>query len=370
MIYLDNAATSFPKPRTVIREVNKCIKKYCGNPSRSSHYLALKASEEIYLTREKICEFFGSDAPERVVFTQNTTYALNIAIKCLIKKGSHVITSDMEHNSVLRPLIKLRDEGYLSFSVYSTNGDIYDNIEKKITPDTMAIITTLASNVTGDVISPSVIYEVAKKHRLTTIIDAAQAAGHLIIDERQTPFSAICAPAHKGLLGIQGCGFVLFGDKKPINTLIEGGSGSYSASENMPSVLPDMLEAGTLPTPSVISLRHGIEYIEKIGLPVIMDKTNSLTALYRERLEAISGCDIYGGESGIISFRIDGYPSYEIADMLAKNGVCVRSGLHCAPSVHKKLGTIETGLVRISLSAFSKRYEADKFYKLLRSFLK
>ena len=370
MIYLDNAATSFPKPRSVVREVNKCIRHYCGNPSRSSHYLALKASEEIYLTREKVCEFFGSNAPERVVFTQNTTYALNIAIKCLVQKGSHVITSDVEHNSVLRPLTKLRDEGALSFSVYSTDGDIYKNIEEKITPDTRAIITTLASNVTGRAISPAVIYEISKKHKLITIIDAAQAAGHLKIDESLTPFTAICAPAHKGLLGIQGCGFVLFGDKVPINTLIEGGSGSYSASERMPSVLPDMLEAGTLPTPSVVSLRRGIEYIEKIGFAEITKKLNALTDRYRERLETIPGCDIYGGECGIISFRIAEIPSYVIAEKLSKKGICVRSGLHCAPAAHKKLGTLESGLVRISLSTFSNQCDADKFYKALRCFLK
>ena len=369
MIYLDNAATSFPKPRSVIREVTRCIKVYCGNPSRSSHVLAIRAAEEVYLAREAVAEFFGSENPERVVFTTNTTYALNIAIKCLLKPPCHVLISDIEHNSVLRPIIKASREKGISYSVFSTQGNVYENIEKSLGENTTAIITTLASNVTGEIIEPQTISKIAQKYGLISIIDAAQAAGHFALNVKATPFSAVCAPAHKGLLGIQGCGFVLFGDVLPSETLIEGGSGAASLSEKMPEMLPEMLEAGTLPTPSIVSLRHGIRFINHIGIKGIEEKMLMLTELYRERLESFGEIEIFGGNAGIISFRKRGERSHVLADKLNGQGICVRSGLQCAPSIHRRLGTVDTGLVRISLSPLSKAKEADIFYKALKKTL-
>ena len=369
MLYLDNAATEYPKPRRVRREVMRCITRYCGNPQRSSHYYSVRASEEVYLARVAVAELFGAESEECVVFTENATYALNLAIKSLIRSPCHILISDLEHNATLRPTVQLAERRGYSYSVFSTVGDIEGSLEESLRPDTGAIITTLASNVNGRIIPPVVISDFAKRHGLISIADASQFAGHYPIDLRECPFTALCAPAHKGLLGIQGAGVAVFDGGAVTDTFIEGGSGSDSRSPVMPTRLPDRLEAGTLPTPSIVALRRGIEVIKDRGLGEIGYSLARVSAAFCDRLSEIKGCEVFSEGCGIISFRVSGITTDTIASALDKAGICVRAGLHCAPLAHRTLGTVDTGLVRISLSLFNHIRESDIFYRELKKIL-
>ena len=365
MIYLDNAATTFPKPESVIRKTDECIRKYCANSGRSSHSLAVKTDEEIFYTREAIADFLSFPHPERVCFTTNATYALNIAIKSFITKKCHVLISDIEHNSILRPLYKLKENIGIEFSSFSTNSDIEKSIEAAIKKDTYAIITTLCSNVTGKVIPLETLSSVAKKHGLKLIVDASQLIGHKEINLCKNHCDALCAPGHKGLFGIQGVGFAVFPSDAPYETIIEGGSGNESQNPFMPHALPERFEAGTLPAPSIVALGAGIDYIKNIGLREIEEKLLYLTDFFYQELKKHKKLKIYAAENGIISFSFSDVNSHKIADALSKSGICVRSGLHCAPMAHAKLGSLKNGLVRVSLSVFNTENDAYRLAKAI-----
>lgn len=365
MIYLDNAATSFPKPKSVITAVEKCIKTYCGNPGRGSHRLSLKASEEIYTARENLAKILSIDSPEKIIFTTNATYALNIAIKTTITDKCHVITSSLEHNSIIRPLTRLSNISGLEYSVFSPYGNLKENIIKCIRPDTKAIICTLMSNVTGFEIPLKELSEIKKEYNLILIVDASQMLGHKKIDLTETPCDVLCGPAHKALFGIQGCGFCVFCDNKKRDSFIEGGSGTNSKSPFMPEYLPERFEAGTLPTPSIVALNAGINYIRKFGFEYIEDKISKLTDCFYERI-LCCGTEIMVGKNGIISFSLNDIPSSIIASELDRAKICVRSGFHCAPWVHRELGSEKFGLTRVSLSLFNSVKEADKLYLALK----
>ena len=366
MIYYDNAATSYPKPRCVTERLNSCLKKYCGNPGRSSHLLALRAAEEIYSVREKVSELLQAPVCEGVVFTYNATYALNMAIKAIINKKCHVIISDIEHNSVIRPLEILKKTLGIEYDTFESEGNVRENIEKLIRPDTACIISTLASNVTGMEISEYLLSKVASDNGLDLILDASQAIGHREINLTLTPCSVLCAPAHKGLYGIQGCGFCVFKDTVRHSDFLAGGSGSDSLNKFMPEFLPEGYEAGTLATPAISSLGAGIDYIKDYGIKEIAEKTADISDKIKERLYALKNAVLYPSYGSIISFNIKDLTSNELARELDSYDICVRSGLHCAPSVHKKLGTLSTGCVRISLSSFNTLKEIDRFYKALK----
>ena len=369
MIYLDNAATSFPKPASVIAATETCIKNYCANSGRSSHTLAVKTSEEIYMTREALSEFLTFDRPENICFTLNATYALNIAIKGLITESCHILISDVEHNAVLRPINSLKDTLDVSYSIFSTDGDIKENIKKLITPKTKAIISSLMSNVTGTEISLGILSSIAQEFGLLLIVDASQLIGHKKIDLKKNHVDALCAPGHKALFGIQGCGFAVFGNGAPYKTIIEGGSGNESLSLNMPKNLPEHFEAGTLPAPSIIALRSGIEYIQEYGLDNIEKHNEILTVNFTEMLSQIKRVEIFGKSNGIISFRVQNLSSGFVADKLNEYGIFVRGGLHCAPLAHKKCGTLDTGLVRLSLSIFNSNEDCEFLYKVLKKII-
>ena len=363
MIYLDNAATTFPKPRTVINSVNDCLNNYCGNPSRSSHILSMKASEAVYEAREAVAELVGINDPERVVFTMNATYALNLAIKTSIKSKCHVLISDIEHNSVVRTVEKLKSTLGVECSRFDT-----DNIEASITSllraDTAAIISTLASNVTGKRVSLELLSVIAKKHGLILITDAAQLIGHEAVNLKKYPCNVLCAPGHKALFGIQGCGFAIFCDEILRDSFIEGGSGSNSASPGMPDLLPERFEAGTLPTPAIAALTAGIKFLREITEPAICEKLSVLNARARSVLDSIAGIKAYG--TGPISFSYKNIPSSVICSLLDKRGICTRGGLHCAPHAHEKLGTLDGGLVRISTSILNSTKDLDELYYAIK----
>lgn len=367
MIYLDNAATTFPKPRSVIDGTLECIKKYCGNPGRSSHKLSTKISEKIYETREAIAGFLGSDSPENVVFCQNATHALNLAIKTTIEPDTHVLISDLEHNSVLRPINALVKKCCVEYSVFSTDGDIEENIPKLIKANTKYIVTTLASNVIGREISLKKLSAVSKRYNLTLITDSSQLLGHKPINLSETPCAVLCAPAHKALFGIQGAGFALFSDNLKRETLFEGGSGSDSKNLSMPELLPERFEAGTVPSPSIVSLFYGIEFIKKIGIDEIENKVMRLTDRYVELISSFKNITLYEHGNGVVSFNVGEVPSSLIADEFSKFGVCIRGGLHCAPLAHKSIGTLERGTARISVSYLNELKECERFYKILGS---
>ena len=369
-IYLDNGATSFPKPKCVINSVSECLKQYCANPSRSTHSLAMIASEKVYLAREALANFLNFDSPEQVVFTLNATYALNIAIKRSLKEGSHCLISDLEHNSVLRPIHKLANEGKISYSIFNSDGDIKSNIISQITDKTAAIVCTLSSNVTGKRIPLEILSDIRKKYKIKLIVDASQEIGHNFIDLKKTPVDVLCAPAHKALFGISGLGFAVFCDKELRESFIEGGSGFDSKNPDMPTLYPEIFEAGTLPLPAICALKSGIDFLNSYGIDNVKEKIEALTDGVYDMLTCV-GCEqIFKGENGIISFSLKNIPSSIISSELNTKGIYIRSGLHCAPLVHKKLNTDKFGLARISLSVFNKPSAKDKLYSALREIKK
>lgn len=366
MIYLDNAATSFPKPRAVINDVNFCLKKYCGNPGRSSHRLSVKAIEEIYAVRELVAEMIGAEGAEHIIFSYNATYALNIAIKSFISEKCHIITSDFEHNSVIRPLEGLRETLGVEYTMINSERDVLTELNKALRPDTRGIVCSIASNVFGRALPLSILSDFARKRSLFLIIDASQAIGHLPINLRDTPCDALCAPGHKALFGIQGCGFAYFKDKYRRKCLIEGGSGANSVEAEMPKILPEGYEAGTLATPSIISLGSGVKYINSIGLDEISAKLNRLTIGLADRITDINKAVVYPVGCGLLSFNLKDIPSSYVVRELDNAGICVRGGLHCAPSAHRLLGTLDQGAVRVSLSYLNNFSDLDRLYRVVR----
>ncbi len=370
MVYFDNAATSFPKPRAVISELVRCVGRYCGNPGRSSHRLSQRSAEAIYRTRELVAEHFGFLTPENVVFTYNATYALNLAIKSFLSVPGHVLVSDVEHNAVMRPIYRLARTAGAEYSVFSTDGDIYSNIISQLREDTVGIISTLESNVTGRRVPLEILSRVAAERGLFLIVDASQSAGHLQIDLTKTPCDVLCAPGHKGLFGIQGCGFALFKDSTRREGLIEGGSGSDSRSRDMPLLLPEGYEAGTLSTPAIVTLGRGIEFVNGYGIEEIRRRISGLSERLCDSLSGFAEVSLYSAENGIISFNFGTLPSSLLASELDKRGIYTRGGLHCAPLAHEKLGTVDRGTVRLSLSCFNTEYDTDKFHKAMADIVK
>lgn len=357
MIYFDNAATSFPKPRCVIDEVVKCISCYCGNPGRGSHTLAIKAAEKIFETREDISEFLRYEKSENIVFTHNATHALNLVIKGLIDRKLHCIVSDLEHNSVLRPLYKTLKKYGGSYSVFDSDQDPNEAIPPLVRKDTALLICTLCSNVTGKSVDFDTISKIASQYNLKLIVDASQYLGHKDLCICDKHFSALCCAGHKGLFGIQGSAFTVINERDLFETLIEGGSGIDSFSEAMPYLLPERYEAGTISTPAIASLGAGIKYISDVGIDRIEHKLFELTSVLKDDLKAVNGIRIYGGENGILSFNIKNYPSSYVSDLLNRKEIATRAGFHCSPMIHKKLGTDDIGAVRVSLSYFNTEKE-------------
>ena len=364
MIYFDNAATTFPKPQCMVDEMNSCIKKYCGNPGRSSHALSLKSSEKIYETRCLLGEFFGTE-PENIVFTLNTTYALNIAIKSKIVYGSHILISDLEHNSVLRPIYELTRLHYCSYSVFSTKGsdeEIIENIKKELKKDTKMLVCTALSNICSKKLPLELIGRLCKERDIYFIVDGAQGAGFLDININKMYIDALCIPAHKSLYGPQGVGAVLFRENKVNRSFIEGGTGINSKELQMPDILPEAYEAGTMPTPQIAGLCGALKWlkaVERDKIKMYEEELYSYLVSKLSKMERVVLYD-YALESGnTLIFNIEGISATTLSGNLDKRGICTRSGLHCAPLAHKALGTIETGAVRVSLGVYNTKSEIN-----------
>lgn len=370
MVYLDNAATSFPKPSSVYKEAEKCMKVYCGNPGRSSHRMSLAAAEKIYECRSLLSDFFNLGAPERVVFTLNTTSALNMITKGLLQSGDHVITGNMEHNSVLRPLYELKRTRHISVSKIDSSKDddvIISQIKSLLNPHTKAVILSHSSNVIPCIMPIKRIGQLCRSHGVFFILDCAQSAGVYDADMENDCIDALCVPSHKGLFGIQGAGALCISgtvNEKLMGTFTEGGNGTASFEPFMPDFLPDRLEAGTLPTPAVASLCEGIKYVKSIKTSTVRSIDNTLCSRLCERLSSLNGVTVYnGGRLGsTVLFNVGSLPSEDVARHLDKAGICVRGGFHCAPDTHRLLGTADTGGVRASFSVFNTQNDVDRLY--------
>ena len=378
--YLDNAATTFPKPPAVNDEVLRCLRSYCGNPGRSAHPLAAASADKIYECRERLAAFFGSEHPENIIFTMNTTYALNMAIKGLIRKGDHILISDMEHNSVYRPVSRLASEGIAAYDIFPTVKDglplddeeILSSIKKRIRRGrTRMLICSHVPNICSAERPIKKIGELCRRCGIIFVVDAAQSAGHLPIDIGDLCIDVLCAPAHKGLFGIQGCGFMLLGKGTAPLPIIEGGSGVNSLEAEMPDMFPERYEAGTLPTPCIAGLSEGIGFLSKIPSGDIAKKEAALFKRTRELLEdsRLLNAKIYFPDSAgsVLLFNLDGIPSEDVGRFLGKQGICVRSGFHCSALGHRALGTEDDGAVRVSFSIMNTERDVDILIKALRS---
>ncbi len=367
MIYFDNAATSFPKPPETYEELSRVLSECVGNPGRGAHKPSLAAAETIYDCRTLIAELFGSGVPENVVFSLNATAALNLSIKGMAKKGAHILISDLEHNATFRPVFKLCKEGLCRYSVFSTKGDLLENIKAKRKRETAMVIATEVSNVTGRPLPIQEIGAFCQKEGLCFIIDGSQGAGHRLPLLEKTYYDAYCAPAHKGLFGIAGLGFAILRTPEKISTLIEGGSGVSSFSPFMPKESPERFEAGTPPTPAIGALLGGLRALRRIGFDAIAEKEARLRKRLCEGLSVIGGITVIEpqNDGGVVSFLHREKKVDLIASSLAKEGIAVRGGYHCAPLAHQAIGTERTGTVRASLGFFNTEREVDGFLKTL-----
>ena len=371
MIYFDNAATSYPKPPGVVEEVLRVIREKGGNPGRSGHHLSLAASEVVYDTRRAVATFIGAEEEENIIFTQNATYALNLVLQARCTNGCHIIISDMEHNAARRPVLQLVESGIATLSIFSHHGNILENLDRLLKDGDNILVCSHVSNVNGYQFPLEDISRWCLENKVYLIVDASQSLGHIPFQISSIPCDALCAPAHKGLMGIQGCGILYLKSKVPLRQVIAGGSGADSLSPYMPLYLPDRYEAGTLPTPAIASLHASLHFIQEIGLQKIEAHIESLSLFLHKYLGELRGVTLFSHpDSQIIAFRVAGRGSEEIAMCLNEYGICVRGGHHCAPLAHMTLGTTDGGLVRLSPGYFNTISECEIFLDCLDMILK
>ena len=373
MIYFDNAATTLQKPPEVIDAVVHAMTT-SGNASRGTHTGSLAASRTVYETRKKIADFFHCSRADHVIFTSNSTEALNIAICGTLGKGDHIISTDLEHNSVLRPLYHLEEQGAsLTFLSANKKGCIdYDDFKRSIKPNTKAIVCTHASNLTGNVLDIERIGHIAKAHNLLFIVDASQSAGCIEINMETMNIDILCFTGHKGLLGPQGTGGLCIHESVEIRPFKRGGSGIHSYEKGQPQAYPSRLEAGTLNSHGIAGLYAAINYINTITIPVIAKKEQELLWHFYKGICNIPEIHIYGDfdtkeRAAILSLNIEGYDSGTVSDVLSQEyDIATRPGAHCAPRMHQALGTTETGAVRFSFSSFNTMEEVETAIRALK----
>ncbi len=365
MIYFDNSATTWPKPDRVYRGVYEFMKKYGANPGRSGYDMAQKSSRVIYECRELIADMFGISDCSSIIFTKNTTEALNIIIKGVLKPGDHVITTSMEHNSVLRPLDKLSHNG-VKFDIVNGDDNGYvdpNDIKNKINPYTKLIIVNHVSNVCGTVQNIQQIGDIAHKNGVLFAVDCAQSGGVVDIS-RNADFFALAG--HKGLYGPMGTGILCINCKYKLGCLTEGGTGSYSTHLDQPDELPDKYESGTLNAPGIAGLCEGIKYVRIHGIDAIRHHEAMLAKYFMEGLGNIKGITIYGPrdikrQTGVVAFNKSGYDCVTLSQMLNdKFKIASRAGYHCAYTAHRTIGSGDSGAVRFSFGNFNTKDEVAK----------
>ena len=357
MIYLDNAATTLQKPPQVGQAMLAALQT-AGNPGRGAHEPTLHAARLVYGAREALAQLFHAESPTRIAFAVNATQALNTVLCGLLAPGDHVITTVCEHNSVLRPLYRLRAQGVqVDFVGVDARGSLrYEQFEQLLRPNTKVVVVTHASNVTGNGTDLKWVSAFAKSHGLLMIVDAAQAAGAWPIDVQKLGIDVLCFTGHKALLGPQGTGGLYVRPGLRVAPLVVGGSGVHSFDEAHPAEMPTALEAGTLNVPGLAGLEAGVRWILAQGVETLGAKETTLARLFYESIKDIPSVIVYGNctaerHAPIVSLNLAGEDSARVADALWEEyGVCVRAGAHCAPLMHKALGTVEQGVVRFSFS--------------------
>lgn len=363
ILYLDHGATTYPHPPCVLHAMEQCLDFHGGNPGRGSHKMAEKAAEEIYTCRVVAANTFHL-TPERVIFTKNTTEALNIVLLGILAHGDHIFLDDMAHNATYRPLCHLTATRGVSSTLYPSGApreELFAYLDAHSTPTTRMLILTHQSNICSHTGNAALLAEYCQAHKLLFVVDAAQSGGYLPIDVDGWGAAAVCLPGHKGLLGPQGTGLLLLGNAVPeIEPLLFGGSGSLSLDPTMPKEVPERLEAGTLCTPGIAGLREGILY--RNAHPEIAENAAQYALRLGDALSMCDGVTVHGAyDRGTVSFTMDRMLPGEIAYRLNKHGICVRSGYHCAPVAHQTLGTVANGTVRVSFGYGNRAADVDRF---------
>ncbi|HEX2985872.1 MAG TPA: aminotransferase class V-fold PLP-dependent enzyme [Caproiciproducens sp.] len=370
MIYLDNAATTYPKPLSVRKAVDNALQKYGANPGRAGHDMSLATAEEIYKCRVAATELFNAPGPECVAFTLNCTHAVNYVLKGLLKPGDHVVTSCLEHNAVMRPLQALTQNGVTFTAVPvipGNNDETVDSFRKAITSNTKLIACTHASNVWGIRLPVERIAALGHQYGIPILVDCAQTAGVLPIDMKEYGLDYLCIAGHKGLYGPMGTGMLITANGSELATIIEGGTGTNSISLEQPPTMPDRLESGTQNVSGIVGLRAGIEYVKKRTPGLIFKHEMELIQYAYQELSKRKGVILYTEKPAdpyfvpVLSFNIGDNPSEVTAQKLNAHGISVRAGLHCAPYAHEYMGTTQQGTVRICPSDFSNLNEMRSF---------
>lgn len=365
MIYFDNAATTLQKPRSVMRAVENALLT-CANPGRSGHEPSMQAAQAVFNCRAAVCDLFSLSEPERVVFTLNATHALNTAIKSVMHGGGHAVISGYEHNSVSRPLHAMADVEYtVAYSELFNPDDALEQIKNAITEDTKCVVLNHMSNVFGYILPVKAVDALCAEKGIHLIIDASQSAGMTEIDMKDfSAVSFVCMPGHKSLYGPQGTGVLVCLNDSNLHTYMEGGTGSNSIDLEQPRFLPDVFESGTLNVPGIAGLTQGIRFVLGQGIREIAGHERRLAKKLAAGLMTIPGITVYYDEEnqgGVVSFVPGNMDCDSFTAELSDMGICTRAGLHCSPLAHKSAGTIDTGTVRASFSAFNTLQEVDVF---------
>lgn len=371
MIYFDNAATTGNKPQNVIKAVTVALKEYSANPGRSGHATSVKTSDAIYRVRESIADFFGASGPEKVIFTLNCTHSINCVLKGILKPGDHVIVSSFEHNAVMRPLKKIGIPFDIADVSLLNDEETLNNFKRKIKPNTRMIICTGASNVFGKLLPIEEIGKICYERGILFALDAAQIAGVIPIDMQKMHIDFLCVAPHKGLYAPMGIG-ILIAEKYIENTVLEGGTGTNSIELTQPEYLPERHESGTVNVSGIMGIGAGIEFVKNIGIDKLYNHEMQLTRNLYFGLKSNGNVKLYTPEplkwsyAPVLSFNFYGNDSIKTAEILSKNGIAVRGGLHCAPLAHRYLNTLDTGTVRLSTAGFNTVMEVNSFLKLIK----
>ena len=373
MIYLDSAATTFQKPPEVARAVAEAMRTM-SSPGRGGYGAAMAAADTAFACRSELAELFHLDNPEQVVFTLNATHALNIAIKSLVPPGGRVVISGYEHNAVTRPLSALGAKTAVAAGPLFRQDAVLDSFSRLITPGTDAVICSHVSNVFGFVQPVEAIAAICRQRGVPFIIDASQSAGLLRLDMAALGAAFIAMPGPKGLYGPQGTGVLLCREGLKVKTLLEGGTGSLSLSQEMPDFLPDRLEAGTHNVPGIAGLLAGVRFLKKQGMESICHRERLLARQAAEGLRKLPGTRVFAlpkmtAQVGVLSFTAAGRDTETIGSALGQREIAVRSGLHCAPLAHRTAGTLETGTVRLSFSHWNTAGEVQRFLEAMGEIL-
>lgn len=372
MIYLDNAATTYPKPQSVIKAVDDALKK-SANPGRSGHSLSQNTAVSVYQVREKLKDMFSAPSVENVIFTLNCTHAINYVLKGLLKSGDRIVTSSFEHNAVMRPLEKLKKQGVhvdIAEAYPDDKEATVRSFSRLINTNTKLVICTAASNVIGLKMPIKEIGMMCKQFGTSFCVDAAQLAGICDINMKECNIDYLCIAAHKGLYAPMGTGVLITKDNR-LETIIEGGTGTASIMLDQPNDLPEMLESGTINVPGIIGIGAGIDFVKSKGFDKIYSHEMGLVKRLYKQLKSTPGVKLYTPEpddnyAPVLSFNINGLNSVDSASKLNSLGFATRAGLHCAPFAHKRIGTIESGTVRICPSVFTSGQDIDKFAAAVR----